>query len=149
MVKNTKPTGPKLFFVCFNGGFACLPLTTSFSLFRCWRKKLTRRENGTKLRTLTFDLNLLRAPTSAHQFCLHNYFYVVSWSMQASFFHGSMMAQQVISHQKLLKRASGWYFKPIFCYAPMVSRPFSFLIGMLPIRLFKNCLLFVGQMLAK
>ena len=74
MVKNTKPIGPKLFLVYFNGDFACLPLTTSFSLFRCWRTKLMRRENGAKLRILTFDLNLLRAPTNARQFCLGIYF---------------------------------------------------------------------------
>ena len=31
-----------------------------FAVFRRWRTKLMRRENGTKLKNLTFDLNFLR-----------------------------------------------------------------------------------------
>ena len=38
-----------------------------FSVFRRWHIKLMRRENGTKLKYLTFDLNLLLAPTRAYQ----------------------------------------------------------------------------------
>ena len=66
--KNTEPTGPKLFSVCFIRAMVCVPLPTFFAVFRHWRTKLMRRENGTKLKNLTFDLNLLLVPTRAHQF---------------------------------------------------------------------------------
>ena len=59
------------FCFCFVFGFFCFN-------FRRWRTKLMRRENGTKLKNLTFDLNLLLAPTRAHQVCICICFLVVS-----------------------------------------------------------------------
>ena len=50
------------------------------------RTKLMRRENGTKLKNLTFDLNLLLAPTRAHQVFVCICFLVVSLFMLACFF---------------------------------------------------------------
>ena len=66
----------------------CVPLPTFFAVFRRWRTKLMRRENGTKLKNLTFDLNLLLVPTRAHQVFICNCFLVVSLFMLACFFHG-------------------------------------------------------------
>ena len=63
IIKNTESTGPKLFSVCFIGAMVGVPLLAFFAVFRRWRTKLMRRENGTKLKNLTFDLNLLLAPT--------------------------------------------------------------------------------------
>ena len=48
----------------------CVPLTAFFPFFRRWRTKLMRCENGPKLKNLTFGLNLLLAPTRAHQVCI-------------------------------------------------------------------------------
>ena len=45
-----------------------------------------RYENGTKLKKLTFDLNLLLAPTRAHQVSICICFLVVSLFMLACFF---------------------------------------------------------------
>ena len=45
LLKNTEPTGPKLFSVCFIGAMVCVPLPTFFAVFRHWRTKLMRREN--------------------------------------------------------------------------------------------------------
>ena len=59
----------------------CVPLPTFFAVFRRWRTKLMRRENGTKLKNLTFDLNLLLAPTRAHQIFICICFLVVSLFM--------------------------------------------------------------------
>ena len=64
----------------------CVPLPTFFAVFRRWRTKLMRRENGTKLKNLTFDLNLLLAPTRAHQVFICICFLVVSLFMLACFF---------------------------------------------------------------
>ena len=75
---NTEPTGPKLFSVCFIRAMVCVPLPTFFAVFRRWRTKLMRRENGTNLKNLTFDLNLLLAPTRAHQVFICICFLVVS-----------------------------------------------------------------------
>ena len=75
-----------------------VPLPTFFAVFRRWRTKLVRRENGTKLKNLTFDLNLLLAPTRAHQVFICNCFLVVSLFMLACFFHGCLMAQRVLSN---------------------------------------------------
>ena len=77
-----------------------------FSVFGRWRTKLMRRENGTKLKNLTFDLNLLLAPTRAHQVFNCNCFSVVSLFMLACFFHGWLMAQRVLSNQKQREGAS-------------------------------------------
>ena len=52
------------------GAMVGVPLPTFFAVFQCWCTKLMRRENGTKLKNLTFDLNLLLAPTRAHQVCI-------------------------------------------------------------------------------
>ena len=78
---NTEPTGPKLFSICFIGAMVCVPLPTFFAVFRRRRTKLMRRENGTKLKNLTFDLNLLLAPTRAHQVFICICFLVVSLFM--------------------------------------------------------------------
>ena len=51
------------------------------TVFRRWRTKLMRRENGTKLKNLTFDLNLLLAPKRAHQIFICICFLVVSLFM--------------------------------------------------------------------
>ena len=51
-----------------------------------WRTKLMRRENGTKLKNLTFDLNLLLAPTRAHQVFICICFLIVSLFMLAQVF---------------------------------------------------------------
>ena len=75
-----------------------VPLPTFFAVFRRWRTKLVRRENGTKLKNLTFDLNLLLAPTRAHQVFICNCFLVVSLFMLACFFHGCLIAQRVLSN---------------------------------------------------
>ena len=64
----------------------CVPLPTFFAVFRRWRTKLMRRENGTKLKILTFDLSLLLAPTRAHQVFICICFLVVSLFMLACFF---------------------------------------------------------------
>ena len=95
---NTELTGPKLFSVCFIGAMVCVPLPTFFAVFRCWRTKLMRRENGTKLKNLTFDLNLLLAPTRAHQVFICICFLKVSLFMIAYLFHGCVMAQRVLSN---------------------------------------------------
>ena len=50
--------------------FVCLFLFLFFLVFRLWRTKLMRRESGTKLKNLTFDLNSLLPPTKAHQVCI-------------------------------------------------------------------------------
>ena len=88
-IKNTEPTGPKLFSVCFIGAMVCVPLPKFFAVFRRWRTKLMRHENGTKLKNLTFDLNLLLAPTRAHQVFICICFLVVSLFMLACFFMGA------------------------------------------------------------
>ena len=69
-----------------------------FAVFRRWHTKLMRRESGTKLKNLTFDLNLLLAPTRAHQGFICICFLVVSLFMLACFFHGCLMAQRVLSN---------------------------------------------------
>ena len=76
----------------------CVPLPTFFAVFRRWRTKLMRRENGTKLKNLTFDLNLLLAPTRAHQVFICICFLVVNLFMLVCFFHGYVMAQRVLSN---------------------------------------------------
>ena len=58
-----------------------VPLPMLFEVFRRWRTKLMMRENGTKLKNLTFDLNLLLAPTRAHRDFIWIYFLVVSLFM--------------------------------------------------------------------
>ena len=98
IIKNTEPTGPKLFSVCFIRAMVCVPLPTFFAVFRRWRTKLMRRENGTKLKNLTFDLNLLLAPSSAHRDFIWICFLVVSLFMFACFFHRCLMAQRVLSN---------------------------------------------------
>ena len=74
----------------------CVPLPTVFAVFRRWRTKLMRRGNGTKLKNLTFDLNLLLVSTKAHQVFICNSFLVVSLFMLACFFYGCLMAQRVL-----------------------------------------------------
>ena len=64
----------------------CVPFPTFFAVFRRWRTKLMRRENGTKLKNLTLDLNLLLVPTRAHQVFICICFSVVSLFMLACFF---------------------------------------------------------------
>ena len=49
-LKDTEPTGPKLFSVCFIGAMVCVSLSTFFEGFGRCRTKLMRRENGTKLK---------------------------------------------------------------------------------------------------
>ena len=98
LLKILNQQDPKLFSVCFFRAMVCVPLPTFFAVFRRWRTKLMRRENGTKLKNLTFDLNLLLAPTRAHQVFICNCFLVVSLFMLACFFHGCLMAQRVLSN---------------------------------------------------
>ena len=57
-----------------------------FAVFRHWRTKLMRRENDTKLKHLTFDLNLLLAPTRAHQVFICICFLLVTLFMFACYF---------------------------------------------------------------
>ena len=45
---------PNFFSVCFIRAMVCLPLPTFFAVFRRWRTKLMRRENGHKIEK--FDL---------------------------------------------------------------------------------------------
>ena len=55
-----------------------------FSAFRRWLTKLMRlmrRENGTKLKTLNFDLSLPLGPTRAYQVCIGICFLVGSLFM--------------------------------------------------------------------
>ena len=127
----------------------CVPLPTFFAVFRRWRTKLMRRENGTKLKNLTFDLNLLLAPTRAHQVFICNCFLVVSLFMLACFFHGCLMAQRVLSNLKQQEGTSRCRFKRVYYDAPMVTRPFSSVIGMSYIGGFKNRFLFLGSTLAQ
>ena len=104
----------------------CVPLPTFFAVFRRWRTKLMRRENGTKLKKIiiTFDLNLLLAPTRAHQVFICICFLVVSLFMLACFYHGCLMAQRALSNYKQHEGASRWCFKRVYYDAPMVTRPF-------------------------
>ena len=81
IIKNTEPTGHKLFSVCLIGAMVCVPLPTFVAVFRPWLTKLMRRENGIKLKNLTFDLNLFLAPMRAHQVCICICFLVVSLFM--------------------------------------------------------------------
>ena len=70
LLKILNQQDPNLFSVCFIGAMVGVPLPTFFAVFRRWRTKLMRRENGTKLKNLTFDLNLLLVATRAHQVCI-------------------------------------------------------------------------------
>ena len=86
------------FFCLFYWSYGWRTTSHVFAVFRRWRTKLMRRENGTKLKYLTFDLNLLLASTRALQ---------------------------------------------VYVDAPMVTRPFSSVIGMSPIGGFKNRVFFI------
>ena len=96
----------------------CVPFPTFFAVFRRWRTKLMRRENGTKLKNLTFDLNLLLAPTRAHQVFICICFLVVSLFMLACLWRNEcLMAQRVLSNKKQHEGASRWCFKCVYCDA--------------------------------
>ena len=65
---------------------------------------IMRRENGTKLKNLTFDLNLLLAPTKAHKVFICICFLVVSFFMLACFFSWVLDGATIF---KQLKTARG------------------------------------------
>ena len=126
----------------------CVPLPMFFAVFRRWRTKLIRRENGTKLKNFTFELNLLLAPTKAHQVFICICFLVVSFFFFFFFFffYGCLITRRVLSKLKTARGRFLLMFKRVYYDAPMVTRPFSSVIGMSPIGGFKNRFFnFLGQ----
>ena len=81
LLKIMNQQDPNFFFVCFIGAMVSVPLPPFFAVFRGWRTKLMRRENCTKLKNLTFDLNVLLVPTRAYEVCICICFLVVSLFM--------------------------------------------------------------------
>ena len=136
IIKNTEPTGPKLLSDCFIGAMVCVPHPAFFAVFRRLRTKLMRRENDTKLKKLTFDLNLLLAPSFF-------FFFFFLWVLE-----GATSSKQLKNSTRallelidvlnfFLRRANG---------DPTI---FFSVIGMLPIGGFKNRFLFLGPTLAQ
>ena len=104
-----------------------------------------RRENGTKLKDFTFDLNLLLAPMRAHQVFICICFLVVGLFMLACFFRGCLMAQLVLGGWKRHGGASRWCFERVCCGAPMVTRLFSSAIGVSHMGGFRGRFYFLGR----
>ena len=102
LLKILNQQDPNFFSVCFIRAMVCVPLPTFFAVFRSWHTKLMRRENRTKLKNLTFDLNLLLAPTRAHQVFICNCFLVVSLFMLAGFFMGIWWRNDTINDNDML-----------------------------------------------